>query len=59
MFTTNTQPSLLIAVIMLAYIDPGTGTLIWQAIISSIVGMFFYLKKTRVWVVGLFQKLFR
>jgi hypothetical protein len=44
---------------MLAYIDPGTGTLIWQAAISSIVGLFFYLKKTRVWVVGLFQKLFR
>ncbi|MGO9587240.1 MAG: hypothetical protein ACLP2Y_13680 [Limisphaerales bacterium] len=44
---------------MLAYIDPGTGSLVWQTIISAFIGMFFYLKKTRLWFVQLFQKLFR
>jgi hypothetical protein len=44
---------------MLAYIDPGVGALLWQTIISAVIGMFFYLKKTRLWVVGIFQKLFR
>ena len=44
---------------MLAYIDPGMGSLVWQTIISALVGMFFYLKKTRLWFAGIFQKLFR
>jgi len=44
---------------MLAYIDPGIGALAWQTIISAFIGMFFYLKKTRLWFVGIFQKLFR
>jgi hypothetical protein len=35
---------------ILAYIDPGAGTLIWQSIIAMFVGFFFYLKKTRQWV---------
>jgi hypothetical protein len=39
--------------------DPGMGALAWQTIISAVVGLFFYLKKTRVWFVGIFQKLFR
>jgi len=41
---------------MLAYIDPGMGSLVWQTIISAFIGTFFYLKKTRVWFVGIFQK---
>ena len=44
---------------MLAYIDPGTGLLIWQTIIAAFVGFLFYLKKTRHWIVGMFQKIFR
>jgi len=44
--------------LFLAYIDPGQGTLIWQAIASSAVGFFFYLKKTRGMMVGLFFKIF-
>ena len=53
-FVTNIQQ----LIIMLAYIDPGMGSLVWQTIISALVGMFFYLKKTRLWFVGIFQKLF-
>jgi hypothetical protein len=41
----------------LAYIDPGTGTLVWQAIMSAFVGAVFYLKKTREWVASAIQKL--
>jgi len=44
---------------MLAYIDPGMGALAWQTIVSAVVGVFFYLKKTRLWFVEVFQKLFR
>ena len=55
---TNIQQRFL-TIIMLAYIDPGMGALAWQTIISAVVGLFFYLKKTRLWFVGIFQKLFR
>jgi hypothetical protein len=43
---------------MLAYIDPGLGALIWQTMIAALVGLFFYLKKTRQWIVTLFRKIF-
>jgi hypothetical protein len=43
---------------MLAYIDPGLGALLWQTIIAAIVGFLFYLKKTRRWIVDLFRKMF-
>jgi len=32
--------------------------LIWQAIVSACVGVLFYLKKTRQFLVGIFRKLF-
>ena len=44
---------------MLAYIDPGIGALLWQTIIAAFVGFLFYLKKTRRWIVGMFRKIFR
>lgn len=44
--------------ILLAYIDPGLGTLLWQSIIAAFVGFLFYLKKTRRWIVGVFRKIF-
>ena len=44
---------------MFAYIDPGTGALLWQTIIAAFVGFLFCLKKTRRWIVGVFQKIFR
>jgi hypothetical protein len=43
---------------MLAYIDPGLGALIWQTMIAAVVGFLFYLKRTRRWIVSRFQKTF-
>ena len=43
--------------IILAYIDPGVGQLIWQSAVAAFVGFFFYLKKTRRWTVALFRKI--
>lgn len=43
---------------LLAYIDPGLGALLWQAIVAGAVGFLFYLKKTRRWIVDLFLKAF-
>ena len=43
---------------MLAYIDPGIGALLWQTIMAAFVGFLFYLKKTRRWIVGMFRKIF-
>ena len=31
----------------LAYVDPGSGLLVWQMIVSSVLGSLFYFKKTR------------
>jgi hypothetical protein len=42
---------------MLAYIDPGLGALIWQVIVSAFVGLLFYLRKSRRWIVGLVKNL--
>jgi hypothetical protein len=44
--------------VILAYVDPGTGLLAWQAIVAACVGAFFYIKKTRDWLKRLFLKLF-
>ncbi len=42
----------------LAYIDPGSGLLLWQAIVAAFVGFIFYLKQTRKWIVHQVQRLF-
>lgn len=44
---------------LLAYIDPGTGLLIWQSIVAAFVGAVFYFKKTRDWLLGRIRRLFR
>jgi len=44
---------------LLAYIDPGLGALLWQSIIAAFVGFLFYLKKTRRWIVEIFRKISR
>ena len=44
--------------IVLAYIDPGLGALIWQTIVAAFVGFLFYLKKTRHWIAGVFCRVF-
>jgi len=43
--------------LFLGYIDPGLGTLIWQTIVAAFVGLFFYLNKTRRWIVSVFFKI--
>ena len=43
---------------ILAYIDPGLGSLLWQTVISAFVGFLFYLKKTRRLIVNFFRKIF-
>ncbi len=45
--------------ITIAYVDPGLGLLAWQALIASVLGALFYIKKTRDWLMRLFRKLFR
>ncbi len=43
---------------ILAYVDPGLGSLLWQTVISAFVGFLFYLKKTRRWVANFLRKIF-
>ena len=45
-------------VMMVAYVDPGLGALIWQTVVSALVGLLFYFRKTRKAIVGLFRKMF-
>jgi len=33
-----------------AYVDPGSGSMIWQILAASIVGSLFYLRKAVNWV---------
>jgi len=40
-----------------AYIDPGTGALIWQSAVAGVVGFLFYLKKSRRWIVDVIRKM--
>lgn len=44
---------------LLAYIDPGTGLLIWQSIVAAFIGAVFYFKKTRDWLFARCRRLFR
>jgi hypothetical protein len=43
----------------LAYVDPGSGQLIWQMIIAGCVGALFYIKRVRVFLGKLFTKWFK
>ena len=44
---------------MVAYIDPGLGQMIWLSIVSAFVGLMFYIKKARAWIARTFLKIFR
>jgi hypothetical protein len=35
---------------ILGYVDPGLGLLAWQVIVSTFLGVLFYVKKTRDWI---------
>jgi hypothetical protein len=43
---------------ILAYVDPGLGALIWQSMAAAVVGLFFYLRKTRQWILNSCLKIF-
>jgi hypothetical protein len=43
----------------LAYIDPGSGILLWQLIAAAMVGCLFYLKKVRTFLYQLVTKPFK
>jgi hypothetical protein len=43
---------------ILAYIDPGSGLLIWQAVVAVALGAVFYLKRTREMVADFFRRIF-
>ena len=35
-----------------AYTDPGTGMLLWQGLIAGLVGLAFYFRKIKFWVLS-------
>jgi hypothetical protein len=37
-----------------AYVDPGSGAMIWQLAVAGILGMFFYVRRITGWVRGKF-----
>lgn len=39
-----------------SYIDPGSGSMIWQIIVSAIIGMAFYFRKFITGVLSRFKK---
>jgi hypothetical protein len=44
---------------MLAEIEPALKTLVWQALASTFVGLLFYLKKARKWIIKPVKIFFR
>jgi hypothetical protein len=58
-FDLNLQIWEAVKTFILAYVDPGVGTLAWQTVVSAFIGLFFYLRKTRNWVVKVLLKLFQ
>jgi hypothetical protein len=44
---------------ILAYIDPGFGQMVWLTVVSALTGVIFHIKKTRAWIVGTVLGVFR
>ena len=44
---------------LFAYIDPGSGLLVWQFIVAAVVGFIFYIKKTRDFILACVRRPFR
>jgi hypothetical protein len=44
---------------IIAYVDPGLGLLAWQAVVAFFLGLFFYVRRSRTWLLRLVQKIFR
>lgn len=43
----------------MAYIDPGSGLLIWQMIVAAVLGILFQIRRFREYLGRLFRKLLR
>lgn len=41
---------------ILAYVDPGLGLLAWQACAAFFIGLLFYVRKTRSWLMQCLRK---
>ena len=39
-----------------AYVDPGTGTLIWQVLAAAFFGLMFYVSSIKKWIVSKLSK---
>ena len=48
-----------IAAYLVAYVDPGSGLLVWQMIVSSLLGSLFYFKKSRDLILATARKFLR
>lgn len=35
-----------------AYVDPGTGSLIWQILLATFFGLLFYVSRIRCWIMS-------
>lgn len=57
----NLKPAFIVRMknMMVAYIDPGLGQMIWLSIVSAFVGLMFYIKKARAWIADVVLKIFR
>jgi hypothetical protein len=44
---------------LLAYVDPGSGLLVWQMVVAAGVGCVFYLKKSRDFVGRVARRILR
>lgn len=60
-FASPDQPGYVFFLSMriLAYVDPGSGQLVWQMVVAAMVGVLFYLRKVRTFLWGLVTKLFK
>lgn len=39
-----------------AYVDPGSGALVWQGILATLLGVAFYFRRSLAWVKGKISK---
>jgi hypothetical protein len=48
---------LIAAITIVGYVDPGSGLLAWQLVVATVVGLAFYLKKSRDFLKKMARKL--
>ena len=55
----SSAPSSGVSMCLLAYIDPGSGQLVWQMVVAGCLGALFYVKQVRVVIVDTVKKWFK